>query len=382
MEDLFSAGNAKYEVVREGFANLLLVEKECDQFTVPAGVISPNGSKFVIIGFGVKRVKSQINKHVQSISFNEPSMIQEVPTSFIFCCLSIIKLPPSVKRIRGDSGSYSKGLKICIDKSNKFVSIAGRRSIINHYPFEILCQSSRKFNLHIRETVRIIGFASFLKNMSITSVFIPSSVEIIDDHAFDRCPNIQKIIFKGKSQLKRIGSHAFHYTSVSHLSFPSTLEEIRDCAFVSSNRLTSIEFGPNSKLKRIGSYAFGFTIVKFVEFPASVEEIGDHAFRNCDCLSSIKFPKDSKLLLIGENAFRLTIIEAIDFPASVEVIKQFAFSGTNLTRISLPVGSNLKKIGDQAFRCTKIKSVVLPRAVELQGSVFMGNNPPTEISYQ
>ena len=98
-------------------------------------------------------------------------------------------------------------------------------------------------------TVASIGLGAFQGNTSITSVFIPNTIEQISSHAFFNCSNMTSVIFQ--DGLKYIGNKnsiypnggAFHNcTSLKSLNIPASVETIGEAAFLNCTGLLTVTF--------------------------------------------------------------------------------------------------------------------------------------------
>lgn len=316
MEDgAFSVKNARYKIIREGYAVLNRIEDCCKRFIVPSEVFS--SERYQIVGITDSSNEDEFITHFGSaevISFDESSEIEKVQISFVYCCRSLFYLPQKIKRIEGDFPTDFQGPKIILSNRNKFVSVIESKKIMNHFPLEILDQHWRRSLVNIRETIRIIGFYSFYSNKCIRSVVIPSSVEVINSFSFNNCSNLEEVKFSHNSHLKTIGRSAFSKTSISLFNFPAAVEEIGDSAFYACGKLSNVLFSYDSKLRSINDFAFSCSGVRSVTFPKSVQEIGNHAFYSCNNLSNIHFPSNYILRKIGENTFAETCISSLDLP--------------------------------------------------------------------
>lgn len=293
---------ANYQVINDKSAILQSINGPLHHFTVPSEVLSKGNKKYEIIGILFQQ-PFNYDKQSKFISFIDSSRIEKVPTSFITSCRSTFFLPQRIKRVEGDGISDSHRPIIISNKNNEFISVTDKKNIMNHYPLELLMQSTHHCRLIIRETVKFIGKYSFIKRLSIKLVVIPASVEVIDAFAFQGCLNLQRIEFIGRSKLRKIGYSGFEFATIEKIVFPSSLEEIDDMAFYSCVYLSSICFPGDSKLKKIGDYAFDFTNIKTVVFPSFIESIGDNIFQNCGNLKSVSFRSKAKLKNIGTNKF-------------------------------------------------------------------------------
>lgn len=305
----FRVGPASFEVIGDGIVQLAgyssSFSKASDTYMVPNEVSNDNKNYKVV---GMKKYASDIycmaSSGINKVYFDDNSIIEEIPTSFIeFTNSSTFFLPPSIKRVRADAIIYGTCTKIVCNKNNKYVSVIKERSIINHYPLEFIWQSSRRKIVSIRETVRIVGISAFAFNKFIRSIVVPSSVETIDDRAFYKCDNLNKVIFKANSRLNRIGGGAFYSTLLKCFEFPSSVVEVGEKSFMECKVLRSIIFPDNSCLRKIGQAAFNKTDIKSIVIPASVVKIGSYAFCCCHNLSSVSYEGNESSIKFGNSVF-------------------------------------------------------------------------------
>ena len=81
------------------------------------------------------------------------------------------------------------------------------------------------------DVIEIAPFA-FTNNRVIQNVFIPSTIEIIGESAFQYAWNIQSLTIENNSQLKVIGSRAFFAGgNMESISLPVGLHTIGEAAF-------------------------------------------------------------------------------------------------------------------------------------------------------
>lgn len=300
------AKGVEYLPVGEDKAYIVKILDNFHHLHIPTAIIRQDGREYTIMGFREFSKGKTVPPAI--VTFDETSEITQVPASFIIFCKSKISLPPKIKRvqesyytIKGDN----IGPVIECDKDNRFVSVINKRSIINNHPHELLIQHPTQAHLTIRETTRIIGRAAFIHNQRLQSVVFPPSVEVINCGAFEKCINLRKIVFKGKSRLRKIGDSAFNSTSLVKVSIPPLVEEIGSFAFTFCETLESVSFQGDSKLKIIELGAFTGCAISSIKFPSSIEEIGKDAFSCCMNLSSVSFPEKEDKIRIGKTAFSL-----------------------------------------------------------------------------
>lgn len=206
-----------------------------------------------------------------------------------------------------------------------------------------------------------IGKCAFA-GADISTVEIPSSVEIIEESAFEGCTGKTSLaLHKG---LNTIGNRAFANVA-----------------------LTDISFGTDSALKQIGDEAFSGATIKQLSIPSTVKTIGRNAFASAH-LEKLTFETRIEkghrvydLQNIGDMAFNNSLsLQRLVAPAGVIAkIKGSVFDAQNVEIVgeddieagllaktsvsSLSIGEGVKKIGDRAFEGLKITSLTIPASV-------------------
>lgn len=141
---------------------------------------------------------------------------------------------------------------------------------------------------------------------SITSVYIPDSVEEIKDSAFSGYSNLQSV------------------------------------TFTQSATASSVKAQSNSGLKTIGSQAFYKCGKLFnIQIPSTVTSIGEYAFSGCASLTELELP--ANLTNFNMNVYNhCTGLKTITIPACISVdIQDFDWSQlTSLTGINFQGGAN------------------------------------------
>ena len=206
-----------------------------------------------------------------------------------------------------------------------------------------------------------IGKCAFA-GADISTVEIPSSIETIEESAFEGCTGKTSLaLHKG---LNTIGNRAFANVA-----------------------LTDISFGTDSALKQIRDEAFSSAAIKQLSIPSTVKTIGRNAFASAH-LEKLTFETRIEkghrvydLQNIGDMAFNNSLsLQRLVAPAGVIAkIKGSVFDSQNIeivgeddieagllakTRVSsLSIGEGVKKIGDRAFEGLEITSLTIPASV-------------------
>lgn len=222
-----------------------------------------------------------------------------------------------------------------------------------------------------------------IKDVSATSLTVPSCVTAIESSAFRNCSSLAEAILP--EGLLSIGAYAFMgCVSLKSVQIPSTVTEIFDGAFKDCTALTNFVFGSgvvclgdgvfeNCSALSLTEYDNALymgsadnlyavlikvndTEIVSCKIHSDTKFVCDKAFFGCAKLSEVTFPEN--LLSIGNLAFDgcASLAEAA-LPDSVVKLGDYAFAlCTNL--VSVTLGSGIAKIGKGAFFCdTSLQNV-------------------------
>lgn len=130
-----------------------------------------------------------------------------------------------------------------------------------------------------------------------------------------------------------IGSEAFSFYDLTHVTIPDSVKEIRDHAFSGCSCLNSIDFSKN--LESIGWAAFALCNgLSEIDLPDSLKEIGPDAFAYCESLEKVSLPK--KLEYLGSASFSgCPNLESLKIPYNTEVKIEY---DTDYQWLDSPVG--------------------------------------------
>lgn len=273
-----------------------------------------------------------------------------------------------------------------------------------------------------------IGNSMFYGRETIKSLIIPGSINAVNDSAFQRCLNLEKISFVeeiniGNKQLfvsnngsnittipnsvTFIGVNAFNCCKFQHVVLPEGLTSLSRGALSDCGELLSVKLP--STITSIGDHAFMYcNKIKNIELPAALEHLGKGAFGYCRALESMVIPNKIKelsadlfyeclslksvknpegLLSFGHNAFfRCHALESINIPSTVTALYGNFYECSSLKKIEIPgsiealpmalfyyctsleevvIGNGVKVIGQQAFEaCRSLKKINLPESIE------------------
>lgn len=153
-------------------------------------------------------------------------------------------------------------------------------------------------------SIKIIGDCAFGNFSTITSLDIPHGVEIIKGRAMALCHNLDYVFI------------------------PKTVERMDDGVFYNSKMLKTVEFEENSKLPQISTELFsGCVALTDVNIPEGVTLIGEKAFFDCGSLTTINIPEGTKE--IGYQAFfQCYKLNNFSIPDGITRIHNGAFANT------------------------------------------------------
>ncbi|MBR2087130.1 MAG: leucine-rich repeat domain-containing protein, partial [Oscillospiraceae bacterium] len=115
-------------------------------------------------------------------------------------------------------------------------------------------------------------------------VWIPASMEEIEEEAFAECQELTRVHFPAK--MKSIGKRAFYNCgTLSDMTIPEMLDEIHEEAFAGCRELYDLALPDTLRTIRRG--VFSDTGITVVSIPASVERIENDAFSGCESLKTV-----------------------------------------------------------------------------------------------
>lgn len=167
--------------------------------------------------------------------------------------------------------------------------------------------------------------------------------------------------------LKEIGYGAFYENELTSVKIPSSVEVIDELAF-SKNLIEKVEF--EEGIKKVSKSAFANNYIKELTLPNSMEEIGISAFYN-NKISSLTL--NDNLKVIEDSAFEMNTIEKLNVPKSVSYIGSFAFKNNLIKELTLNEG--LEIIGRDSFHTNRLLDISIPSSVKsIYGGAFKNNN--------
>ncbi len=226
-------------------------------------------------------------------------------------------------------------------------------------------------NAFIPNTVTDITSGAFSGNTILTSIVIPSSVNIIEGNPFSGCISLNSISVDPDNSVydSRYGCNAIIETKTNSLIsgcqytvIPQDVTSIRYYAFSGCSGLTSIDIPSN--VISIGSFAFyGCSGLESITIPESITSISWCSFMDCSGLKTVNL--HSGIKQIENSAFSgCSNLITINIPSGVTTIEGGVFSGcSSLPSINIPAG--VSEIKDYAFAfCSSLTSLTLPSGID------------------
>lgn len=226
-----------------------------------------------------------------------------------------------------------------------------------------------------------IGGGAFVSQLSVETITLTETLEVINDSCFYGCTSLQAFYVEdGNTEFQAIdgvlfsadGAYLIAYPTAStatSYTVPDGVVEIWSSAF-SNTALTSVEF-PDTLLF-IDDWSFAYAPLESLELPESLLEIGDDAFIYCNGLTEIVFP--SALEIIGAEAFAsCENLASITLPDGLATVKMSAFAGTAMKEVTIP--ASVETIGFSAFgyeadTVTQVDGFIIYGTVGSQAQIY------------
>lgn len=246
--------------------------------------------------------------------------------------------------------------------------------------------------------VTAIAINAFAENQTITSVYVPNSVTVVGNGAFDGCSNLVSVTFDCNAELglkmfndcaklervvlpqnmTAIKKDMFRSCkNLTDVTIPSGVTSIAEEAFFECEKLTDVKLP--SKLTSIANKAFaGCIAIKQVTLPSSLRDLGKNVFAGCHSIESLQMTSSNSYYYASGNCIisieptgnKLVVgCKNSEIPADrVKIIGEGAFTGCKeLTSIVIP--NCVETIEDYAFSgCEKLKNIAIPSYVTSIGA--------------
>lgn len=216
----------------------------------------------------------------------------------------------------------------------------------------------------------IIGGQDFNACNALTSVYIPCSINLIENDAFAGCEGLNFIAVDKNNTYydSRNNCNAIIKSSENRLilgcvnSFiPNNVEIVGLHAFKNCLGLTSLNIPGSVSVIDNGAFS-GCSNLTTLDLPNGVTTIGENAFYECSGLTTMSIP--SGITNIEEGTFYgCSSLTDLEIPDDITSIGANAFSGcSNLTSLNLPDG--IKTVGANAFAgCSRLTTLAIPQSL-------------------
>lgn len=205
-------------------------------------------------------------------------------------------------------------------------------------------------------SVTQIGKHAFYRMRDLQMVVLPPTIEIINEHAFERSESMVRIQFAANGKLHTIKNSAFKGCSkLNNVTLPNTVKTVEDAAF--RDCISMSQFTLSTGMTAISpQLCYNCDVLDNLTLPNGIVTIGREAFRHCPVLKNITYA--SNLSMIDEYAFaNCNALSVVNLPSKVAAIQDYAYyDNPNLTSVSTP--ATLEGIGAFCFgMCQKLQTL-------------------------
>lgn len=245
--------------------------------------------------------------------------------------LKSVKLPPSIKKIRGGTGAFDG------------------------------CTSLTDVDFGENPKLKVIGSSIWQNINSINS----GASALIFCGAFSNCTSLKEISIP--ESVTTIEGGAFYGSGIEKVNFAP------NCSIESLDgfRVSYMDRLGRDQYFLIGTF-YGCEHLKTIEIPSSVILITESAFTGWTGLEEITIPETVKYLT-GESLFsNCRNLKTAHFPKSFTEIGKSMFSGCG-SLVKLDFAGGIKSIKSQAFKgCTSLETIDIEGVSDIERGAFSG----------
>lgn len=264
------------------------------------------------------------------------------------------------------SGTCGDNITWEIDAETGVLTISGTGAM-KDYDTSTVNPSPFRYNNYIKtavigEGITSIGAYAFYRCETLTSVTLPSTLEVIGSGAFSHATNLKDVNLP--DGITSIPCSMFENCyELESISIPDSVKEIKNYAFYNCYKLANVTLPEN--LERLEGYAFyNCNTITEITIPSSIKSIGGYVFAECDNLYTVVLP-DNLTYINSYMFYRCSNLRNINIPSALTAIYNSAFYNCDfLKEITFPESFNY--LGDSAFySCGGIDKVVLPSTLTI-----------------
>ena len=353
-------------------------------------VIIPDSVTYKDKTYSVTKINSYaFYKNSNMTSLKIGNNVTEIGANAFEMCtnMSTIEIPESVAKIGSGVFAYCSNLESAYYQGNLAqwckVSIEFEQAHPLFHAKELYIEGKLlDGDITIPEGVISIGDYAFYMFDNLTQVVIPSKVNYVGDHAFEKC-SILDIYCEAKEKPSK-WSNSWNYSGCpvvwNYGGKYGVLENGLKWCLTNDGEVSIVGYIGDSttaiipktisgySVTSIGNKAFFESEITKIELPSCITKIQNQAFAYSK-LTSIEIPYG--ITYIDKAVFSgCSNITKIVVPNSVTIIGEEAFQGCkSLTSINIP--SSVTTIEDGAFyRCSGLRTIVIPSSVTTMGKVF------------
>jgi hypothetical protein len=201
----------------------------------------------------------------------------------------------------------------------------------------------------VREIERLIDTGireSVAQKHLITSVVIPEGVTLIGVHAFENFSKLSSVTLP--STLEIINDQAFSSSPITDIKLPAGLKQLWGYG-------EDLSQGKDIQKITYGNVFSGTSLTSFPNpWPAKITVIAGFTFNNTKIRGDLIIPEG--ITFIGYSAFgACKEITSVTLPSTIKVIEYLAFSScSNLTTVNIPDSVKEIKFSDSFQGCSKL----------------------------
>ena len=286
----------------------------------------------------------------------------------------------NIKTISSAGGEYVLGLGVFTENLS-LTTINLSEATLSNLPVATFANNPLLSTVELPSNLQVITESLFQNCVSLNSVKFPTTLSEIQKSAFSNCVSFEEVDLSNCNELTKIGEMAFYSSSLAKgIALPSSLTEI-------------------------GNKAFGLSKLIDIVIPDSVQVIKSVIFEGCSSLTSMSIPylgqsqsqisnlyyffslsnssssvpsSLKKVTVTNSTALpsssfkNLAYLTEVDYTQVVTNVGNSAFEAcSSLTKV--PFTSNVEIFGEGCFRnCSKLASVKFSSVKEIKSHAFVG----------